>query len=83
MPASPASLATPAAIRLARRARGLTQWELARELGLYPNTVSRWERGVVEPSTLARLALAHVLGAAPGTSATGRRQRGGSAPPTA
>jgi transcriptional regulator with XRE-family HTH domain len=43
-----------ARLRTARRAAGLTQKQLAQELGVEPITVSRWERGVTSPS-LARL----------------------------
>jgi transcriptional regulator with XRE-family HTH domain len=47
-------------VRRARRAAGLTQRELAEELGLEPITVSRWERGVTYPSipVLGRVAAA-------------------------
>jgi transcriptional regulator with XRE-family HTH domain len=41
-------------LRTARRAAGLTQKELAAELGVEAVTVSRWERGVTTP-TLPRL----------------------------
>jgi transcriptional regulator with XRE-family HTH domain len=37
-------------IRAARRAAGLTQKQLAEELGVEPITVSRWERDVTSPS---------------------------------
>jgi transcriptional regulator with XRE-family HTH domain len=37
-------------VRAARRAAGLTQKQLAEELGVEPITVSRWERGVTSPS---------------------------------
>jgi transcriptional regulator with XRE-family HTH domain len=47
------------AIRDARRALGLTQVELARALGVAPNTVARWERGEVRPGSepMVRMAL--------------------------
>ena len=41
-------------MRTARRRAGLTQKELAEELGVESITVSRWERGATTPS-LARL----------------------------
>ena len=41
-------------LRTARRSVGLTQKQLAEELGVESITVSRWERGVTAPS-LARL----------------------------
>lgn len=37
-------------LRTARRSAGLTQKELAAELGVEAITVSRWERGVTMPS---------------------------------
>lgn len=41
-------------LRVARRSVGLTQKQLAEELGVESITVSRWERGVTTPS-LSRL----------------------------
>ncbi len=32
-----------------RRLAGMTQWELARKLGVDPTTLARWERGEREP----------------------------------
>jgi transcriptional regulator with XRE-family HTH domain len=43
-----------ARLRIARRSIGLTQKQLAAELGVEAITVSRWERGVTTP-TLPRL----------------------------
>lgn len=37
-------------LRIARRSAGLTQKQLAHELGVEAITVSRWERGVTSPS---------------------------------
>lgn len=37
-------------LRIARRSAGLTQKELAEQLGVESITVSRWERGVTTPS---------------------------------
>jgi transcriptional regulator with XRE-family HTH domain len=39
-----------ARLRTARRASGMTQKQLAEELGVEAITVSRWERGVTTPS---------------------------------
>jgi transcriptional regulator with XRE-family HTH domain len=39
-------------LRTARRSAGLTQKQLAEELGVESITVSRWERGVTTPSLL-------------------------------
>ncbi len=41
-------------LRGARQARGHTQEQAAREIGVTLNPVARWERGEQEPSTLAR-----------------------------
>ncbi len=43
-----------AAIRHLRSKLGLTQEELARELGITVGTVNRWENGRFRPSKLAR-----------------------------
>jgi transcriptional regulator with XRE-family HTH domain len=45
-------------VRVARRAAGLTQKQLAEALGVEPITVSRWERDVTMPSVprLGRIA---------------------------
>ena len=55
----PGSMA-PAELRRIRQSLGLTQEELARALGVTPNTVARWEQGVHAVSPLARLALLHL-----------------------
>ena len=39
-----------ARVRIARRSAGLTQRQLADQLGVESITVSRWERGVTSPS---------------------------------
>jgi transcriptional regulator with XRE-family HTH domain len=44
-------LALAAWIRAARRAAGLSQAELAEQLGLAQSSVSQWERGGTQPST--------------------------------
>jgi len=48
-------------VAAAREARGLTQVELAKRLGTTSMTVSRWERGVMEPGALDLLDLGRVL----------------------
>lgn len=50
---------TPAEVKAARRALGLTQQELAGRLGVEQSTVWRWEHGrAIEHPTMLRLALA-------------------------
>ncbi|MGH8910407.1 MAG: helix-turn-helix domain-containing protein [Egibacteraceae bacterium] len=46
---------TPARIRALRRARGETQAQFAEALGVTPNTVQRWEAGVMPPTQGALL----------------------------
>ena len=55
----------PDAVRLARRARGMSQVELATALGVSQVSVSHWEKGrrVPEPGVLGGLAT--VLGVLP------------------
>lgn len=48
-------------IRSARRAKGLTQVLLARQLGTTQATVCRWEKGTHEPSEPLRGALVDAL----------------------
>lgn len=45
-----------------RRERGLTQDELAREVGVTRQAVSKWERGVIAPSTVNLIALGRLYG---------------------
>lgn len=59
MPRSGAYLAGN--IRVCRKARGLTQGELARELGLTAQTVSKWETGMAVPDLNNLCALASAL----------------------
>ena len=39
----------PLPIKALRESRGMTQQELANELGVTPMSVSRWERGLAHP----------------------------------
>lgn len=50
-----------ATIRQRRLAAGLTQAELARRVGVQTSQVSRWERGVAEPSARHARRLARAL----------------------
>lgn len=43
------ALPTPAVCRSLREAAGVGLRELARELGVDPSTLSRWERGLARP----------------------------------
>ena len=52
----------PADIRKARRARRLTQRQLAKMLGVPVNTVARWERGERTPTGLYAKAVGEWLG---------------------
>lgn len=45
-----------------RRERGLTQDELAEEVGVSRQTVSKWERGLISPSGASLIALGQVYG---------------------
>jgi transcriptional regulator with XRE-family HTH domain len=49
-------------IRELREAGGLTQLELAIQLGVTPATVSNWERGVAEPKVAQLRAIARFFG---------------------
>lgn len=49
-------------LREAREEAGLSQREVARQLGIAPSTVSRWERGEARPRSDALPRLAEVLG---------------------
>lgn len=40
----------PAALRLLRESRGLTQRKVARSLGLHPSMIGAWERGLRMPT---------------------------------
>ena len=45
-----------------RKAKGWTQDELARELGISRQAVSKWERGVIAPATMNLAALGRLYG---------------------
>lgn len=49
-------------IKELREARGLTQSELGKKLGLTQSAVAKWETGGFTPCTSTLLALADVLG---------------------
>ncbi len=49
-----------------RKSHGLTQTRLAALVGVHPMTVSKWERGVLEPGPFERSIL-HSLAKAPGS----------------
>jgi transcriptional regulator with XRE-family HTH domain len=48
-----------------REAAGLTPTEVADELGIYPETLRRWERGLVAPSKMKLESLAKAIRATP------------------
>jgi len=48
-----------------RGSRGLTQRQLAEKIQVDPISVSRWERGIVEPTAINRVRIAAVLGCHP------------------
>ena len=50
-------------IRAARRRAGLSQAELAAQLGLAQSSVSQWEKGVTQPSTRHLLRLLQMFSA--------------------
>jgi len=53
-------------LRLARKARGLTQAQAAELLGVASNTWSRWERGEIELSVSRIRQIAEALRCKPG-----------------
>ena len=66
--------AEAAQIKQLREVLGMTQEELAREMGVSFSTVSRWETGRGSPSPLARRRLEELRARIkPGTSSRGRR----------
>jgi transcriptional regulator with XRE-family HTH domain len=50
-------LALAAWIRAARRQAGLSQAELAEQLGIAQSSISQWEKGVTQPATPHMLTL--------------------------
>lgn len=56
-----------AALARARRAAGLSQEELAHQVGVDRSTVGRWEAGETDPQPWARRELARLLGLTPAT----------------
>ena len=74
----------------ARKARGMTQEELAARLNVSRQAVSKWETGTADPSTSNLLALAKLFGVpagellqavADGASETGDSEEGASCGP--
>ncbi len=49
-------------IKAVRKARGWSQRELARRIGVSAMAVSKWENGTVEPDTSRLCAIAEVTG---------------------
>lgn len=72
-------MSTGAAIKLARETKGLTQPELAAQIGVDRMTVSRWERGTYEVPKRNRFALEAVLGPLAGTVKDQSKRRAGKA----
>jgi len=52
-------------LRRLRRLRGMTQADLAQEVGVWPQTVRAWEAGKAEPRPHAFRRLCEVLAIAP------------------
>ena len=52
-------------IRAQRKARGLTQEQLAEAMGVSIGAVSKWESGASDPSTANLIALAKLFGTTP------------------
>ena len=44
-------------VRELREQLGMTQLEMANEIGVTPNTIARWERGASKPTPIALKAL--------------------------
>lgn len=57
----PSSASRRAGLARRRYEMGLTQEDLAREIGVQASTVGRWERGVTTPSLWARAPLCRAL----------------------
>ncbi|MFF3157996.1 helix-turn-helix domain-containing protein [Streptomyces sp. NPDC057910] len=56
---------SPSGLRAARDDRGMSQDDLAKAIGVTPNTVGRWERGKGAPSSRAFGVLVELLGVSP------------------
>ncbi|QIK82977.1 ImmA/IrrE family metallo-endopeptidase [Sanguibacter sp. HDW7] len=64
-------------LETARRARGMTQGDLADMVGVQQATLSRWEKGLREPDEVDVQRLADALGVTPRLLLRGDRMRGG------
>lgn len=64
-------------LETARRARGMTQGDLAEEIGVQQATLSRWEKGLREPDDSDVDKLATALGVTPQLLKRGDRMKGG------
>ena len=54
--------AVPERLAAARHSAGLTQEEVADRVGLSPTSITRYETGIVKPSTVSLKALANLYG---------------------
>ena len=52
---------TPDQLKALRARLGLTQAELAEQIGVERNTVNRWEMGLLPIQTITALAVQHLL----------------------
>ena len=73
----PASSPGQQTLRQLRQARGWSQEQLARRLGMEQGAVSKWERGVAVPHPRTRQRLADVFGVELGEIAFGQDEERG------
>jgi len=55
----------PTKIKIKRIERGITQWELAKMIGIHPTTMSLFETGKIKPSKETLEKIAKILGCSP------------------